>query len=103
MYEFEKKIIPGIRRVITIFYPLLFPIITFLAHNFLKILTFFYYLLLKLDWEKIPRTEWMDHDQDIFFQFNSNGNFLHFERGIIARLLVSNFFFFHLILISKKK
>jgi cyclopropane fatty-acyl-phospholipid synthase-like methyltransferase len=46
---------------------------------------------MKMDWAKIPRTEWMDHDQDTFYQFNSSGTFIHFERGIIPRLYVSNF------------
>jgi hypothetical protein len=44
-----------------------------------------------MDWGKIPRTEWMDHDQDTFYQFNANGSFFHFERGIIPRLYISNF------------
>jgi len=46
---------------------------------------------MKMDWGKVPRTEWMDHDQDTFYQFNSNGSFFHFERGIIPRLYISNF------------
>ena len=46
---------------------------------------------MKMDWGKIPRTEWMDHDQDTFYQFNENGSFFHFERGIIPRLYLSNF------------
>jgi cyclopropane fatty-acyl-phospholipid synthase-like methyltransferase len=46
-----------------------------------------------MDWGKIPRTEWMDHDQDTFFHFNSNGSFFHFERGLIPRMLVSKIFF----------
>jgi SAM-dependent methyltransferase len=48
---------------------------------------------MKMDWGKIPRAEWMDHDQDTFFQFNYNGSFFHFERGIIPRMLVSKIFF----------
>ena len=46
-----------------------------------------------MDWGKIPRTEWMDHDQDTFFQYNFNGAFFHFERGLIPRMLVSKIFF----------
>lgn len=85
--------IPYIRKIITIFYPFLFPILQFIALTSLKITIFFYFLLMKIDWGKIPRPEWMDHDQDTFFQFNYNGSFYHFERGIIPRMLVSKIFF----------
>lgn len=48
---------------------------------------------MKMDWSKLPQTEWMDHDQDQFYQYNSNGSFYHLERGILPRVIVSNFFF----------
>lgn len=85
------KKIPKIRIVITLLYPILFPILSFFAKSFVSLSSFFYFLLMKMDWGKIPSTEWMDHDQDTFYQFNSNGSFLHFERGIIARMYLSNF------------
>ncbi len=87
------KKIPYIRKIITIFYPFLFPILQFIGLTSQKITIFFYFVLMKMDWGKIPRTEWMDHDQDTFFQFNYNGSFFHFERGIIPRMLVSKIFF----------
>jgi len=80
-----------IKRIVTIIYPFLFPILEFIALIFLKLTIFFYSMLMKMDWGKIPRTEWMDHDQDTFYQFNSSGSFFHFERGIIPRLYLSNF------------
>ena len=90
MSEFIKKI-PHIKKFVSILYPILFPILGFIATISIKITTFFYYILMKMDWGKIPRTEWMDHDQDTFYQFNENGSFFHFERGIIPRLYLSNF------------
>jgi hypothetical protein len=87
MINFEKKIkkIPYIRKIITLIYPVTFPLINCLGLFFVKLTSFLYYLQMKLDWGKVPKTEWMDHDQDTFYQFNSNGSFLHFERGILAR------------------
>ena len=84
------KKIPHIRKIISILYPVLFPILKFIAVIFSKITTFFYYILMKMDWGKIPQTEWMDHDQDQFYQFNSSGTFFHLERGILPRLYTSN-------------
>ncbi len=72
-------------------HPIFFPIISFFGFFFIKITSFFFYLLMKMDWGKIPRTEWMDHDQDTYYQFNENGSFLHFERAVIPRLYASNF------------
>lgn len=80
-----------VRKIITLVFPIFFPIISFLGNSSSKITSFFYYLLMKMDWAKIPRTEWMDHDQDNFYQFNSSGTFIHFERGLIPRLYASNF------------
>jgi cyclopropane fatty-acyl-phospholipid synthase-like methyltransferase len=79
-----------VRKIITIIYPIFFPILFFLADFLTKITSFFYYLLMKMDWGKIPRPEWMDHDQDTYYQYNSNGTFHHFERGIIPRLYLLN-------------
>lgn len=87
------KKIPFIRKVITMLYPFFFPAISFFAKIFLKMTTFFYFILMRMDWGKLPKTEWMDHDQDTFYQFNSNGSFFHFERGIIPRMLASKIFF----------
>ena len=81
-----------VKKGITIVYPLLFPIINFLANILAKFTGFLYLILMKMDWHKLPPTEWMDHDQDTFYQFNSKGLFFHFERGILPRLYASSFF-----------
>lgn len=95
MDYFEKKLkkIPHIRKIITFIYPVIFPLLNCLSLFFVKLSSFLYYLQMKLDWGKIPQTEWMDHDQDTFYQFNSNGSFLHIERGILARKELISFFF----------
>jgi len=85
-----KKIL-HIRKILTFSYFFLFPLINFFAKFFAKVTSFLYYLLMRLDWGKIPRTEWMDHDQDTYYQFNSNGSFMHFERAILPRLYITNF------------
>ena len=90
--EFLKKI-PFISKVVTFLYPVLFPIMSFFGLLSVKITSFIYFILMKLDWGKEPPTEWMDHDQDNFYQFNTNGSFLHLERGILSRKSVSDFFF----------
>ena len=94
MKNLEKNLkkIPYIRKIITFIYPVTFPLLNYLSLFFVKSSSFLYYLQMKLDWGKIPRTEWMDHDQDTFYQFNSNGSFLHFERGILARNELISFF-----------
>jgi SAM-dependent methyltransferase len=91
--NFQKKIksIPFIRGIITILYPFIFPIIDFLAYRSSKLTSFLYHILKMMDWGKKPRTEWMDHDQDTFHQFNSSGSFFHFERGMLPRLYASSF------------
>jgi cyclopropane fatty-acyl-phospholipid synthase-like methyltransferase len=85
--------IRNVRKGITIIYPFLFPIINFLANISARFTSFLYFILMKMDWNKLPPTEWMDHDQDTFYQFNSKGLFFHFERGILPRLYASSFLF----------
>lgn len=89
MYTLKKK--NFIRKLVTIVYPLLFPTIHFLARFFAKCASLLYFFLMRLDWGRNPPREWMDHDQDTFYQFNSNGSFFHLERGILPRLILSNF------------
>jgi cyclopropane fatty-acyl-phospholipid synthase-like methyltransferase len=83
----------NIRKVITLFYPVIFPILKILANFFRKCTNFLYGRLMNLDWTKLPGTEWMDHDQDTLYQYYTNGSFLHFERGIIPRLITSKLLF----------
>jgi hypothetical protein len=91
LYNFIKS--NNVRKAVTIVYPLLFPIINSLANISAKFTGFLYFILMKMDWGKLPRTEWMDHDQDTLYQFNSKGSFFHFERGILPRLYASTFLF----------
>jgi cyclopropane fatty-acyl-phospholipid synthase-like methyltransferase len=80
-----------IRKIITIVYPFLFPVFQFISILLIKASSFVHFLLMKMDWAKLPSTEWMDHDQDTFYQFNSSGTFIHLERGVLPRLYASNF------------
>jgi len=80
-----------IRKIITIIYPFLFPVFQFISILLIKASSFVHFLLMKMDWAKLPSTEWMDHDQDTFYQFNSSGTFIHLERGVLPRLYASNF------------
>lgn len=79
------------RKIITILYPVLFPVISKIGYFFSRVTSFCYFLLMKMDWGKLPRTEWMDHDQDFYYQFNSNGAFFCLERAILPRFYISNF------------
>lgn len=92
MENFIKKI-PHIRKIITLFYPFLFPLFHFFSRILVKFCAFNNYLLMKLDWGKNPHTEWMDHDQDQFYNFVEKGSFFFLERGFFPRLYASNFFF----------
>lgn len=89
-FLFYLKKSKSVGKVITILYPFLFPLINFLARFFAKVTSILYFFLMKMDWGKTPPTEWMDHDQDQFYQFNSSGTFFHLERGILPRLYTSN-------------
>jgi cyclopropane fatty-acyl-phospholipid synthase-like methyltransferase len=80
-----------IRKIITIIYPFLFPVFQFISILLIKASSLVHFLLMKMDWAKLPSTEWMDHDQDTFYQFNSSGTFIHLERGVLPRLYASNF------------
>lgn len=91
LHDFKKS--KNLRKSITIIYPFLFPIISFLGNISSKCTSFLYFILMKMDWAKLPPTEWMDHDQDTLYQFNSKGSFFHFERGILPRLYASRFLF----------
>jgi hypothetical protein len=80
-----------------IIYKFFFKILHSISFILAKLLSFINFLLMRIDWYKYPPTEWMDHDQDTYYQFNSIGSFHHFERGIISRLYLDN------LLISKIK
>ena len=80
-----------------IIYKLFFKILHFISFILAKLLSFVNFLLMRIDWYKYPPSEWMDHDQDSYYQFNSIGSFHHYERGIMSRLYLNN------LLISKIK
>ena len=46
----------------TIVYPIIFPIINFLAYYLSKITEKLYAVLMMIEWARDPSPEWMDHD-----------------------------------------
>lgn len=80
----------------SIIYPLTFPIINFIAYISSKITEKLYGLLMVLEWARDPSPEWMDHDQDYYYQARSKGKTFFFERGALPKILASE-------LISDKK
>ena len=50
-----------------IIYPLIFPILNFLAYFFSKITEKLYALAMIAEWARDPSPEWMDHNQDYYF------------------------------------
>jgi len=89
----NKNLKKFIRKIISIFYPIVFPITNFFGRFFLKCTNYLYGFMMLMDWTKIPGTEWMDHDQDTLYQYYTNGSFFHFERGIIPRMIASKLLF----------
>ena len=60
------------------FYPFLFPVINSLAYFFSKVTEKLYGLVMKIEWARDPSPEWMDHDQDYFYQSRSIGKTFFF-------------------------
>jgi len=82
---FKKKIF----KINNIIYPIIFPIINLLAHFFSKITEKLYGLVMMIEWARDPSPEWMDHDQDYYFQARSKGKTFFFERGALAKVFAS--------------
>jgi len=83
---FTKK---KIFRLNNIIYPIIFPIINFFAQIFSKITEKLYGLLMLIEWGRDPSPEWMDHDQDYFYQSRSKGKTFFFERGTLPKIFAS--------------
>ena len=82
---FKKKIF----RINSIIYPITFPIINLLAHFSSKVTEKLYGLLMMIEWARDPSPEWMDHDQDYYFQARSKGKTFFFERGALPKIFAS--------------
>ena len=57
----------------SILYPITFPIVNFLAQFSSKVTEKFYGLLMMIEWGRNPSPEWMDDDQDYFYQARVKG------------------------------
>ena len=90
MSDKKKKIS---RRIVAFFYKPLFLIVDFFAHQSARLTSFLYYILKRLDWGNIPPTEWMDHDQDYYYQNLYTGHTFYLERGMLPRMIASKFFY----------
>ena len=77
---FKKKIF----KINNIIYPIIFPIVNLLAHFFSKITEKLYGLVMMIEWARDPSPEWMDHDQDYYFQTRSKGKTFFFETDITS-------------------
>lgn len=76
-------------KINNIIYPLAFPIINFLAYLSSKITEKLYGLLMMIEWARDPSPEWMDHDQDYYYQARSKGKTFFFERGALPKIFAS--------------
>lgn len=63
-----------------------FSIIQTLATFVTRLNAFLYKRLKYLDWRKENDTEFMDHDQDYYYQAPFKGNWFFLDRGVIPRL-----------------
>lgn len=81
----KKKIF----KINNIIYPITFPIINSLAHFFSKITEKLYGLLMMIEWARDPSPEWMDHDQDFYYQTRAKGKTFFFERGTLPKIFAS--------------
>ena len=73
----------------TIVYPITFPIINFLAYYLSKITEKLYGVLMMIEWARDPSPEWMDHDQDYYYQARARGKTFFFERGALPKIFAS--------------
>jgi len=73
----------------SILYPITFPIINFLAQFSSKVTEKFYGLLMMIEWGRNPPPEWMDHDQDYFYQTRAKGKTYFLERGALPKIFAS--------------
>ena len=83
---FKKKIF----RINSIIYPITFPIINLLAHFSSKITEKLYGLLMMIEWARDPSPEWMDHDQDYYFQARSKGKTFFLKEELFQKFLHQN-------------
>ncbi len=81
----KKKIF----KLNNIIYPVIFPIINFIAFIFSKITEKLYGFLMLIEWGRSPSPEWMDHDQDYFYQSRNRGKTFFFERGVLPKIFAS--------------
>lgn len=73
----------------SILYPITFPIVNFLAQFSSKVTEKFYGLLMTIEWGRNPSPEWMDHDQDYFYQTRAKGKTFFLERGVLPKIFIS--------------
>lgn len=83
--SFKRKLF----KINNIIYPLIFPIINSLAHFSSKITEKLFGLVMLIEWGREPAPEWMDHDQDYFYQSRSKGKTFFFERGVLPKVFGS--------------
>ena len=77
-------------------YPIIFPLLFFLANIVKNINIFLHKLLMNIEWHRRPYPEWMDHDQDLYYQLPAHGKSFFLERGSLPKILSSS-------IIKKKK
>ena len=83
---FKKKIF----KINNIIYPIIFPIVNLLAHFFSKITEKLYGLVMMIEWARDPSPEWMDHDQDYYFQTRSKGKTFFLKEEHCQKFLHQN-------------
>jgi len=83
MYKKNINIMKSIKQKINNF---IFFILQITATNVTKFNAFLFKRMKHLDWHKDNNTEFMDHDQDYFYQAPFKGNWFFFDRGVIPRL-----------------
>ncbi len=76
-------------KINSIIYPIAFPIVNLIAHISSKITEKLYGLLMLIEWARDPSPEWMDHDQDYFYQTRAKGKTFFFERGSLPKIFAS--------------
>jgi hypothetical protein len=42
---------------------------------------------MNIEWHRRPYPEWMDHDQDLYYQFPAHGKSFFLERGALPKIL----------------
>jgi hypothetical protein len=86
----NKKIKRLVFKTNAIFYTLFFPALNMIGNCFARITSSIFRIVMFLEWYRKSAPEWMDHDQDLYFQMPHLGKSHFLERGVLTKIAISD-------------